>query len=110
MKFIFLFESADVLSPSFVSRCNVLYLDSDMLSYSSFIKSYVNDNGDESGEGSGPLQEVNALKYTVPLTNEVVIGIILSIEAENVSEVLKFMSFETEAVISIGGLKPDCVT
>jgi hypothetical protein len=43
MKFIFLFENANVLSPAYVSRCNVLYLDSDMLSYSSFIKSYVND-------------------------------------------------------------------
>jgi hypothetical protein len=73
-------------------------------------KSYVNDKAVESGDGSGPLQEVNALKYTVPLTNEVVTGIILSIEAENVSSIEKLISLLTEAVISKGGLNEDCVT
>jgi len=73
-------------------------------------KSYVKDNGLESGDGSGPLHEVNALKYTVPLTKEEVIGIILPIEAENISEVPKLGSFDIEAVISRGKLVLDWVT
>jgi hypothetical protein len=41
-------------------------------------------NGSASGERSGPLQEVNALKYIVPLVNEDVIGIKVPIELLNI--------------------------
>jgi hypothetical protein len=69
-------------------------------------KSYVNDKGDESGDWSGPLHEANALKYTVPLTKEVVTGIRFPIEAENTSEVPKLGSFDIEAVIAKGSFDP----
>ena len=69
-------------------------------------KSYVKDNGDESGDWSGPLHEAKALKYTVPLTNEVVTGKILPIEEENISEVPKLGSLDTEAVMAKGSFDP----
>ena len=33
----------------------------------------VKERGDESGDGVGPLHDVNALKYIVPLTNDSIV-------------------------------------
>jgi hypothetical protein len=73
------------------------------------IKSYVNDNKSEFGDGVGPLQDVNALKYTVPLIKDDVKGMFVPIEAEKISvlDTSKFSSSLIEAVISIGVLIED---
>ena len=65
------------------------------------ISSYIKFNGAESLDGSGlvPLPDNTALKNTVPLTKEELMGKGLATEEENISALVNVSFCDTEAVM-----------